>query len=304
MLDLVQVRSFLRVIDLGSFHAAAKDLRLSQPAVSQHVRKLEECVGAALVLRGHTGCRPTARGHAFMPYARRALEVAQAAVDSIDQRRLAIGASSNIGVYILPPMLRAFQRVYEGQFDIHLTIGANPSVRDRLCTGEIDVALLEWWTDLEGCSADPWLEDRLVAIMRADHPLAKQRTITIDDLAGESMIGGEVGTGTGTVLRRAFGDQLARGTRYELGSTEAVKRAVAAGLGVSIVMRSTTERGADRGLAIRELEGSGLIKTLWVATHADQPVGAPAEIFRSFILDTVRNLHTRHEDVALVDYQS
>jgi len=301
MLDLVHVRSFVRVIDTGSFHAAARDLRLSQPAVSQHVRKLEESLGTALVLRDHAGCRPTARGQSFLPYARRVLEAAQAAVLSVDQRRLAIGASSNIGVYILPPLLRAFQRLHEGLFDIHLTIGDNPSIRDRLRAGEIDVALLEWWADLEGCDADMWLEDRLVAIMRADHPLARRRAIAIEDLASEPMIGGETGTGTGTILRRAFGDHIAPRARHELGSTEAVKRAVASGLGVSIVMRATVSPSAGEGVAVRELQGGDLIKSLWVATHADHPTSAPARLFRSFILTEGKNLHVRHANVALVD---
>ncbi len=130
MLDLVHVRSFVRVIETGSFHAAAKALSLSQPAVSQHVRKLEECLGAALVLRDYAGCRPTVRGQSFLPYARRLLDAAQAAVLSVDQRRLSIGASSNVGVYILPPLLRAFDRMNGGRYDIQLTIGSNPTVRN------------------------------------------------------------------------------------------------------------------------------------------------------------------------------
>lgn len=301
MLDLLHVRSFVRVIETGSFHGAAKDMSLSQPAVSQHIRKLEESLGAVLVLRDHAGCRPTLRGQSFLPYARRALDAAHAAVLSVDQRRLAIGASSNIGVYILPPLLRAFQRMNEGRFDVHLTIGDNLNVRDRLRTGEIDVALLEWWTELEGCDADMWLEDRLVAIMQAKHPLARRREIAIEDLAREPMIGGETGTGTGTILRRAFGDRVAPRARHELGSTEAVKRAVAAGLGVSIVMRATVSPNAGAAVAVRELQGRDLIKSLWVATHADQPASAPARQFRSFILAEGKNLHARHANVALTD---
>jgi DNA-binding transcriptional LysR family regulator len=301
MLDLDHVRSFVRVVDTGSFHSAAKELSLSQPSVSQHVRKLEEYLGTALILRDHAGCRPTARGQSFLPYARRVLEAAEAAILSVHQRRLAIGASSNIGVYILPPLLRAFQRLHADRFDINLSIGDNPSLRERLSAGEIDVALLEWWSDLQGCNADMWLEDRLVAIMRADHPLARRRKITIDDLASEPMIGGEAGTGTGTILRRAFGANVSARARHELGSTEAVKSAVAAGLGVSIVMRSAIERSGDLGVVARTLEGCDLIKSFWVATHTDQPISAPARLFRSFILAEGKNVHARHASVARVD---
>jgi DNA-binding transcriptional LysR family regulator len=303
MLDLVHVRSFVRVIETGSFHAAAKALSLSQPAVSQHVRKLEESLGAALVLRDYAGCRPTVRGQSFFPYARRALDAAQAAVFSVDQRRLSIGASSNIGVYILPPLLRAFERIKDHRYDIHLRIGNNPTVREWLRTGEIDVALLEWWADLSGCDADMWLEDRLVAIMPADHVLAQHSTVSIEDIASEPMIGGETGTGTGTILRRSFGDLIAPRARHELGSTEAVKRAVAAGLGVSIVMRATVTPNVCEGVAVRELEGCDLIKSLWVATHADQPTSAPAKVFRSFILSEAKTICARHANVALIDYE-
>ncbi len=146
-----------------------------------------------------------------------------------------------------------------------------------------------------------WLEDRLVAIMPADHSLAQRSTISIGDLASEPMIGGEAGTGTGTILRRTFGDLIAPRARHDLGSTEAVKRAVAAGLGVSIVMRATVSSNVCEGFAVRELEGCDLIKSLWVATHADQPTSAPARVFRSFILSEGRSIHARHANVAVID---
>lgn len=301
MLDLVQVRSFLKVVELGSFHAAARELKISQPAVSQHVRKLEENLSVPLILRGRSQCLPTPRGSNLLPYAQRLLEIASQASLIVGQRRLTIGAATNIGTYLLPGLLQIFRRVHENSFEIELRIGTNLAIRERLQTGVIDIALLEWWTELDGCVASRWVDDRLVAIVPASHPFAGRQSLSLHDLSTEAMIGGEPGTGTGTLLRSALGGAVELKARYELGSTEAVKRAVEAGLGVSIVSRSTVEGDAGRSLAIVELEDPGLTKCLWTATLADQPKAAPAEIFQSFLLEYGHTIRARHGNVAQVN---
>jgi DNA-binding transcriptional LysR family regulator len=101
-LNLVHLRSFLAVVDSGSFIEAARRLALAQSTVSQHIQRLEDCIGAPLIVRGRQGCRPTPQARRFMPHARSLLRMQDRAVQAIDDCRPRLGACSNIGIYLLP----------------------------------------------------------------------------------------------------------------------------------------------------------------------------------------------------------
>src|SRR5690606_11570028 len=118
-----------------------------------------------------------------------------------------------------------------------LWIGGNPIVAERLNTRRADVGLMEWWDDRPGFQALVWRREPLVVIVGPHHPWTSRRQIDADDLIGVRMLGGERGTGTGTLLRKALGSVADRIETVDgFGSTEAVKRAVRAGLGISLVL--------------------------------------------------------------------
>src|SRR5262245_51206599 len=101
MLSLSQVQVFVAIVDAGSFQEAAKQLGLAQPTVSQQLRRLEDALGAALVTRSHARSEPTAAGRRLLPHARGLLRAAARAADAVMPRSLAIGASGNVGTYLL-----------------------------------------------------------------------------------------------------------------------------------------------------------------------------------------------------------
>ena len=105
MLNLIWVRTFLALVEQKSFQGAAETLELAQPTVSLHIRKLEEQLGAPLFHRSRTGCEPTREAINFLPYARSIIRVNDRAIASVMGNQLRIGASSNIGIYLLPPYL-------------------------------------------------------------------------------------------------------------------------------------------------------------------------------------------------------
>lgn len=290
-MNFTHVKSLLAVIDTGSFAAAAKELRISQPAVSQHVRKLEESFGVRLVERGGSRCAPTPRAIEFIRHSRTLLEVAERARRSLVKEELVVGASSNVGTYLIQPLFTRF--LEDTGVTGRLLIDSNPVVARMLQEGEIDVAAMEW--RLESKESEErfqdrlWMRDPLVLVVGRDHPWYRRTWVRPEALVEERILGGESGTGTGRVLQSALGP-LAHQLQVvqKLGSTEAVKEGVKAGLGVSIVLRSAVIEELSTG-SLHEvaLRGVTIEKEIRLITPTAQPSSSVATRFcRSICGDT------------------
>lgn len=289
MLNLCQVNAFLAVVETGNFHAASCRLGIAQPTVSQRIKRLETALGAALLTRGHNQCAPTLRGQAFLPYARSLIAVAISTHARL-AGRIIIGASSNVGIYSLQPHLKRIADQTRGlEFD--LVIGPNMEIAEKLERSELDLAVMEWWDARAGFRARFWRRERLVIIVPPGHPWTDLLEISVSELLQVPLLGGERGTGTGTVLRKALGEAAAR-LRIErnLGSTEAVKQAVKAGLGVSLVSESAVADEVRHGSLIAlSVADAQLFKELWVITPDHLPSGSTAANFSRVLLNDVAN---------------
>ena len=256
-----------------NFRAAARALGLSQGAVSQHVRKLETALGAPLLVRHARGCAPTPEGAEFVSYAESLVRLNARAVAAVMRRRIAVGASSNIGIYLLQPYLKSYLDETGGSHPVDVCIHPNPVVADMLDAGEIEVAAMEWWDRRPGYVARPWRREELVVIVPRGHPWAARSHVSRAMFQGAPILGGEPGTGTGRLLARYFGDAARDlSVTMRLGSTEAVKQAVKAGLGVSLVLAGTVAAECRAGtLAAVPLEGERPCKELYVIRRASLP---------------------------------
>jgi DNA-binding transcriptional LysR family regulator len=264
---------FRAVAEAGGFSRAAERIHVSQPAISMQVGELEADLGLILFHRMRRGVRLTAAGQLLLGYAQRlnALAVeaerAMAEVKGLCRGRLAIGASTTIGVYLLPDLLGEYRRRYpdiELQFDIANT----EDIERRLADGTLDAGLTEGLPpNHHKLDTVVFLRDKLVPIARPDHPrlMASSRAMTLRQLCAEPMIVREAGSGTREVIDRALakrGQKLQR-IPMVLGSTEAIKRAVAAGLGVAIVSHLTIQTEIMSGqLAILPVIGFQLTRPL------------------------------------------
>jgi DNA-binding transcriptional LysR family regulator len=246
MLNLFLVKTLLAVVRTKSFRTAADELGLSQPAVSQHIHKLEEELRVMLIQRERRGCKPTPAALAFLPFAESVLRLSERAEASVRSNQLRIGAGSNIGIYILQPLLRSFLDAHPG-LDVNVVVDRNPAIAARLETMDLDLALMEWWDGRKGFNSLDWHREPVVLIVPPGHPLGRRCTITREELIGTPMLGGEPGTGTGRLLQTYFGHGAAPIVKMHLGSTEAVKQAVAAGLGISLVLASAVRRETAAG---------------------------------------------------------
>nr|ABG73581.1 PtxE [Xanthobacter flavus] len=284
MLNLAQVQTFLAVIDEGGIQSAAERLACSQPAVSQQLRKLEEFVGVPLVVRNRSRAVPTRDGELFLPKARSLVAAAERARALVADRRLVVHASGNVGVYLAPRLVAAFERDLERAGAVELVITTNRQAVDALASGEADVALTEWSEEHPAVEWQGWRREKLVVIAAPDHPLAKARCIPRQALFDHPVIGGEPGTGTGRALAGVFGPSADRlRVARQLGSTAAVKEAVKAGLGLSVVFAYAVAEEVKAGtLAMLELEEADIFKTLFIGLGRESPQSSMARRFAAF----------------------
>lgn len=243
-LNLHHLRIFTSVAEHGGFSRAALVLRISQPAVSKSVRELERQVGSQLFERGGRVPRLTEAGTVLFARGRELFAVERSAEEELRVLRglaggvLRIGASTTVVTYLLPPYLARYHAAHP---DVLLRV-ASANTRDiarGLLERRLDIALVEGPVDDPRLDVRAWRDDELVVIAPAGHPLAGRRRVVLADVADELFIVRERGSGTRRVAEQAL---AARGvtlrTGLQLASTEAIKQAVAAGLGLAIVSRA------------------------------------------------------------------
>lgn len=287
MLNLVHAKTFLAVLGERGFRAAARKLELSPSTIVEHIRQLEEDLAAPLIVRRRGVVETTFQGAVFAPLARSMLDTAERSRTAVSRTPLRIAASSNVGTYLLQSMLASFQAT--DFCSIELWIGPNPVVAERLANGTADVALMEWWNERPGFCGHTWRNESLLIIVDPDHPWATRREIEASELATQTLLGGETGTGTFTLLKRELGG-LSEGltTVGGFGNTEAVKRAVRAGRGVSLVLAAAVADEVKAGqLVALRLKDIDLVKELKIISPIGVPDAAPATRFVAHVLGDV-----------------
>jgi DNA-binding transcriptional LysR family regulator len=277
MLNLIHARSFVTVIATRGVRAAARELDLAPSTIVDHIRQLEEVLAAPLVVRQRGSAIPTDQGARLLPLARALVETAGRVRSLIHLPALRLAASSNVGTYLLQPHIAAFRQ--SAGVPVEQWIGSNSDVVARLERGEADVAAMEWWDGRPGFTARTWRREPLIVIVGPGHRWARRGSVPVTDLQTEPLLGGESGTGTGYLLRRQLGPIAKSLTIIDgFGSTEAVKRAVRAGCGASIVMEASVadELATERLVALR-IEGVELDKEIKLIVPATLPRTAPAK---------------------------
>ncbi|MDQ6772185.1 MAG: LysR family transcriptional regulator [Candidatus Dormibacteraeota bacterium] len=293
-LTLQQLRAFLAVADLQSFSLAAHELGLSQPSISYQVKELEAALGVALLDRMGKRMRLTEAGDVLYDYAQRSLRLideAAAAIDhmrGLESGRLRVGASTTVGIYVVPLALGAFKRRHPG-ISVSLDIGGRAILQDRLLRGVLDVAVLSPPLEHAELAAEPWMDDELVMVVPAGHRLDGRAGLTLRDFESEPFLMREVGSGTREEVEKAV---AAAGVRLsvamELGSNGAIKHAVEAGLGVAVLSRHAITMEARAGSVV-VVEVRGLpIRRPWVIAHVrggQRGLPPAVEAFAGFLRD-------------------
>ena len=272
-LTLHQLRTFRAVAEQLSFSAAAHELSISQPSVSYQVKELEAVLGLPLIDRLGKRVRLTEAGEVLYEYARRTLTLLDEVALVMEQMRgiergtLRVGASSTVGIYVIPLALGAFKKLHPN-LALSLEIGARETLQERVKGSVLDLAVLSLPIADPDLESTPFMDDELVMVVPAGHPLAGRAGLTLRHFAGESFLMREPGSGTRVAVEmatRRAGVTLQVG--MELGSNGAIKHAVEAGLGVAVLSSHAIElerRGG--GLVVVDIEGFPLLRP-WSIVH-------------------------------------
>ncbi|BCJ86579.1 selenium metabolism-associated LysR family transcriptional regulator [Effusibacillus dendaii] len=232
---------FVTVVEKKNFSRAAESLNMTQPAVSQQIHSLEDYYGVKLFERNSKRVETTRAGEVLYRYAVQIVNLQREAQQAVNDLmglvtgKLMIGASLTIGEYVLPRLLSVYARHYP-DVEISVTIGNTEVIADHALNNRIDVGLVEGPVNPANLVITPFLEDEMVLIVPTTHRLAAIGRVHIEDLLEETFIIRESGSGTRFIVEEVFrtlGIQPKR--EIQFGSTQAIKEAVEAGLGVSFI---------------------------------------------------------------------
>lgn len=286
---LRQLKIFEAVARHLSFSRAAEELHLTQPAVSMQVQALEEQAG--LPLLEHTGKKVqlTAAGAEVVRQARRIaqqlreIDESLAAMQGIEAGQLAIGVVST-AKYFAPSLLAEFRRRHPG-VELRLLVHNRSAIVRHLADNDIDIAIMGTPPHDFETVARVFADHPLLFIAAPDHPLANKRHINPRQLAAETLLIREPGSGTRSALERYLEEhQITPDTLMELGSNETIKQAVMAGLGLALISEHTIGLELSVGrLAKLKVVGTP-VKRQWHLVHrADKRLMPATTAFIDFM---------------------
>jgi len=292
-LTLRQLRTFKTVADMNSFSAAAQRLRLSQPSVSYQVKELEEALGLPLLDRLGKRVQLTEAGALLYGYVRQMLGVLDEATVAIEELRgiqrgnLRVGASTTVGIYLLPAALGAFKKLHPGLV-IALEIGTRARVQEQVLRNELDLAVVGPALKDPELAIVPFISDELVVVAPAGHPLAERRNLSLKDVSDQPFVMREAASGSRWSLEKAARKAGARlKVAMELGSNGAIKHAVESGLGLAVLSRYACALELSSGRLV-ELDVRGFpIRRDWHIVHLRRrKLPSSVTTFIDFLKDT------------------
>jgi DNA-binding transcriptional LysR family regulator len=295
-LSLGHLRTLEAIARHGSFSRAARELNLTQPAVSMQIRLLERALGLPLLERVGKRAFPTRGGEVLLAHAGRALRELQAGVERVHELRgvvagrLRLGTSASISIYLLPPALRRF-RVRYPETELIVVTGNAPEITRAIVGNGLDVGIVSLPVRDRALSVTPFFRDELVAVAPPERAWRRRAAITATELAREPLILFE----PGATLRRVIDGWFHRAgvsprSPMELGNTEAIKKLVEAGLGLSVTSWFSVREEARAGTLAAIPLDPPVHRQLGIVRRRDKPKAPPLEAFLSALEELRRAL--------------
>lgn len=266
---------FVAVAEHGKMSTAAKELFITQSSVSQAIAEIEREYGVRLFDRLSRSLYLTETGKAFLAYARRALslhrEMEDFLRDTSHSRRIRIGATVTVGTCLISP-LAARLRQQDPGLRIEITVANTHELEEMLLHGQLDIGLVEGRIVHPDLLVDPAMEDDMVLICGKEHPFHGRKSLPIEDLAAESFILREQGSGTRAQFEEAMEERgLPINVLWECCNSEAILSAVCHGHGVSVISRRLVEKAVREGLLWAcPLTGVDFTRTFDLVRHKDK----------------------------------
>lgn len=288
---LHQLKVFEATARHGSFTRAAEELYLTQPTVSIQVKQLTKAVGLPLFEQIGKRLYLTQAGQQL-------LETCQQVFEGLEQFEMAIAdlkgmkqgqlrlAVITTAKYFVPRLLGPFCQRFPG-IDISLKVTNHQNIQERMVNNDDDLYIISQAPDQPDLKVYPFLENPLVVIAPKDHPLAGKTNIPIQALHGEQFIMREPGSGTRQAVQELLeAHEVEVKVRLELGSNEAIKQAIAGGLGISVLsVHTIISEGTSGEFAILDVEHFPIERHWYVASLAGKQLSVVANTFLQYLLE-------------------
>jgi LysR family transcriptional regulator, low CO2-responsive transcriptional regulator len=286
---LHQLKVFEATARHGSFTRAAEELFLTQPTVSMQVKQLTKAVGLPLFEQVGKKLYLTDAGRELFATCQDIfnrldqLEMRVADMKGMKQGQLRLAVITT-AKYFVPRLLGPFCQIYPG-IDVSLIVTNHEQVIDRLSDNQDDLYIMSQLPEHMDIEAYPFLDNPLVVIAPSNHPLAGKKNIPISELVEEHFIMREPGSGTRRSVQKLFDQEgISVRVRLELGSNEAIKQAIAGGLGISVLSRHTlTPEGANSELTVLDVQGFPIHRNWYAVYLSGKQLSVVASTFLDYL---------------------
>jgi DNA-binding transcriptional LysR family regulator len=287
---LQQLRLFEAVARHRSYTRAAEELHLTQPAVHIQVKRLEESMGLPLIGQARKKLLLTRAGEEVYEAALAVTTRLQALADTLTDMKGKVAGPLKVAVvtsakFFMPHFLGRFVQEYP-EVQPQLTVTNRARVLERLANNLDDFVVLGQTPDNLDLVAHPFLENPLVLAAHPEHPLVRKKKIPLEHLANERLLFREPGSGTRGITERLFAEHGLQPRPYmELGSGEAIKQAIMANLGISIVPLGSLDLELEaKRIAILDVKGFPMHR-MWHAAHlGGKQLGLTAATFLDYLV--------------------
>jgi DNA-binding transcriptional LysR family regulator len=287
-----QLTVFRTVARYLSYTKAAESLYLSQPAVTQQVRAVEQALGLRLFERSGRGIILTSAGQEFLLHSERLLSELDKTRDvvekihALERGSITLGASASAGTYVVPPLLGAFHTRYPG-LHITLTVGNRSAIEGQLLNHEVELAVMSIIDRQERFVIEFLAPYELVVVASPAHHLAQRSMLALRELQAETFLLREKGAGTRLDTEHHFElEGLSMRSLIELGSIEAIKEGVIAGLGIAVLPRDSVALELTGGdVVVLDVQGFPLHRQWHLVHLKGRRLSLAADALRHFLLD-------------------
>ncbi len=298
---LKQLRALDAVIRTGTISQAAQSLNVTPPAITMQMRLLEETIGLPLIERTSTSLRLTDAGQLILDAAHRCETALQDCGEALEALKGAEGGQVAVGVvstakYFAPRALAAFARAHPN-VEIRLSVGNRGETIAALRDYELDFAVMGRPPD--GIEVEQAVigDHPHIIVAPPDHPMAKRRKIAISELANQTFLLREEGSGTRLLMQRLFAKvSLTPNIGMEIGSNETIKQAVMAGLGIALISAHTIAPELQEGrIAQLQVEGLPVIRQWFVVKRRDKLLLPSSQALWDFLAESGANFLPQSE---------
>ena len=292
-MEMRKLDVFCKVVELKSFTRAAEAMLLSQPTISEHIRYLEEELEQKLVDRLGRTVEVTPAGQILYGYARKILQTRREALQAIEQYsgklvgRIMLGCSTIPGTYILPGLIGGFRKQHPS-IKASLSINSSRIISKKVLAGGLEFGVVgARWND-NGLSWSEIFSDELTLAVHPAHPWASRKNVSLQDVIQEPFILRERASGT----RKVFSEILEKNGLKEsslqevaeIGSTAAIKEAVKAGIGVSVLSRRAVRDEVDCGrLVTVKIHGNRMYRPFYLIQRKNRALSPVVSVFLEYL---------------------